>query len=275
MADQGELTIQPTEAPMDNLAQIPMDGSDVKPQSLAEENAAKTQEAQRPEWLDEKFATPEDLANSYKELEKKLSQRGQVEKDNATPAPEDTPQDNAKVDEKAKEATAAAGLDIVALSQEYRDNENALTPETYEKLGQAGISKEMVNDYISLKTAEADSAVDTIVDVVGSKEDYSTLMQWANDYLPQTDQQAFNKIVETGDIEASKLAVRGLLAQYHQAAGEAPNLIETLTPSSGGSNVGAFKSTAEMVRAMQDPLYQQDPAYRHKVAQRLAISNLG
>lgn len=35
----------------------------------------QTQEAERPEWLPEKFKTPEDLARSYSELEKKITNR--------------------------------------------------------------------------------------------------------------------------------------------------------------------------------------------------------
>ena len=43
------------------------------PEAPQEEAPQDNQPSERPEWLPEKFKTPEDLAKSYSELEKKLS----------------------------------------------------------------------------------------------------------------------------------------------------------------------------------------------------------
>lgn len=60
-------------------------GNDGKPMTLTDiENAISEKEgkeeqpAERPEWLPEKFKTPEDLAKSYSELEKTLKEKGKV-----------------------------------------------------------------------------------------------------------------------------------------------------------------------------------------------------
>ena len=68
---------------------------------------------ERPEWLPEKFKTPEDMAKSYAELEKKMSGGKEPE----APATEDTPAEIPTNDD-AKEAATNAGLDFDALQTE-------------------------------------------------------------------------------------------------------------------------------------------------------------
>ena len=42
--------------------------------TISEEPAGEEQQVDRPEWLPEKFKSPEDMANAYSELEKKMGQ---------------------------------------------------------------------------------------------------------------------------------------------------------------------------------------------------------
>ena len=46
---------------------------EVKPDTSVAKTEEQTKEETRPEWLPEKFKTPEDLAKSYGELEKKMT----------------------------------------------------------------------------------------------------------------------------------------------------------------------------------------------------------
>jgi hypothetical protein len=47
-----------------------------------------------------------------------------------------------------------------------------------------------------------------------------------------------------------------------------------LTGKAPTSQVQGFRSQAELVRAMSDPRYDSDPAYRADVAAKLEISDL-
>jgi hypothetical protein len=57
------------------------DGNAINPEDAALNKDKQESAAERPEWLDEKFKTPEDLAKSYRELEKTLREKGRVAPD--------------------------------------------------------------------------------------------------------------------------------------------------------------------------------------------------
>jgi hypothetical protein len=66
------------------------------------------------------------------------------------------------------------------------------------------------------------------------------------------------------------MAVTGLSARHKTAQG--PKLLQG--QSSGGSREG-FASRAELAKAVADPRYNNDPAYRRRVEEKLAISRFG
>ena len=91
---------------------------------------------ERPEWLPEKFKTPEDMAKAYAELEKAKS-KGE--------APDDKDKDT---DATAEKAVDEAGLDMDALSKEYAES-GELSKESLEALSKVGITEDMVQSYIT------------------------------------------------------------------------------------------------------------------------------
>ena len=95
-------------------------------------------------------------------------------------------------------------------------------------------------------------------------------MEWATDYLEPWETDAFNKQIENLDA-TSQFAVLGLQARYQNSEGGLPALIaggvsEDIAPR--------YESLAQITSAMSDPLYEKDPAYRAKVAQRLNNSTV-
>ena len=82
---------------------------------------------------------------------------------------------------------------------------------------------------------------------------------------------AFDEVVNTGSIEAIKLAVAGLKAQYDNANGVEGRMVTGKAPVNSGD---IFRSQAELVAAMNDPRYDRDPAYRQDVVEKLDRSNL-
>jgi hypothetical protein len=213
----------------------------------------------RPSGLPEKFETVESMAKSYAELETKLGQKPEEAK------PE------AKGDlEIAEKAVESAGLDMESLNKEYAD-EGKLGEESYEKLEKAGISKEVVDQFIAGQQAIADKTAGEIRSLVGGDDEYAMLVTWAKDNLSEAEVTAFNTAVNSNDIETVKLAVTGLNSRYQTAEGKEPSLVKGTASATGEAG---FQSWAQVTKAMADERYSKDPSYQAEVKTKIANSNL-
>ena len=106
---------------------------------------------------------------------------------------------------------------------------------------------------------------------MGGEENYNQMIEWAGDNLPPSEIDAFNKAVDSGDINMINFAVNGLTARYRSEVGTEPRLLQGET---NGTSGGSFQSAAELTAAMRDPRYQSDPAYRRMVSDKLSRSNV-
>ena len=212
----------------------------------------------RPEWLDEKFETPEDLAKAYAELQKKQSSKKEETKEEK-PTEEETPAPTKKTQTAVSKAT-----------EEFTEN-GELSDKTFVELEKAGIPREFVEAYIAGQEALSTSQALEIQNEVGGNANYNVMSEWAAENLTESDLDAFNSIVESGSVEQAKVAVKGLYAQFLSAGGQPPELSQGGT---SGSSVKPFNSAAQVTEAMRDPRYSSDPAYREQVEKRLAVSNV-
>ena len=117
----------------------------------------------------------------------------------------------------------------------------------------------------------SDSQVNQIKNAAGGEDAYGTLVSWASDNLPEQYINAFDNIIESGNMEAIKLAVAGLKSEYEEVNGYEGRL---LSGKSAPQVTDAFRSQAEVVQAMSDPRYDNDPAYRNDVFEKLGRSNI-
>lgn len=217
---------------------------------------AEDNQSERPEWLPEKFNSPEDLAKSYAELEKKMS----APKDDA---PEDPPTEQVEPEQSTGEPQFDKFAEEFASSGE-------LSNDSFEELSKMGYPREMVETYIrgmqSAQTADANA----VMDVAGGPEGYQDLTSWAKDNMPENELLLYNQMVETGTDNA-KMAVEWLMSKREAAGDVEPNLL------SGKSQAPAkdeFRSTAEVVAAMKDARYGKDPAYTRDVEEKLGRSKV-
>ena len=107
---------------------------------------------------------------------------------------------------------------------------------------------------------------------MGGDDKYSEIINWAKDNLTTAEIDAYNKSVNSGDMETTKLAVLGLQARHSGSEGIEPNL--TRGQTSAGQTVGAFRSWAEVTTAMKDARYEKDPAYRTDIQNKIKKSQL-
>ena len=92
---------------------------------------------------------------------------------------------------------------------------------------------------------------------------------WAANNLSETEIADFNAVTNTNNPAAIRFAVSSLNARWKEGVGyEAP--LVTGRKSGGGEK--AFRSHAELSRAIADPRYASDPAYRADVEAKLARS---
>ena len=226
------------------------------------EEQAPTEE--RPEWLPEKFSSAEEMAKSYSELEKKLGQPQQQAEDEEQPQQqeEETNEDN----QEAGNYNEA----VVEASQEFFQNDGQLSEETYQKLEQIGLPRDLVDSYAAGQQALMQSEESEIKGVAGGQ--YDQMAEWANEHLPSEEIDAFDEAVTGGTVQQAKLAVQGLYARYQNATGAQPKLTQG---SVTGSSTMPFKSMQELARAQADPRYRSgDKAYHEEIDRRLSVSNI-
>ena len=246
--------------PAEENAQPP-EGHDEAMASLADGEVVEEQ-FDRPEWLPEKFNSPEDLANAYQNLEQRLSQ-GSQEVDNVSS------DENEEFMEEAERYVEAKGLDFGSLSAEYA-REGELSSESYQALEEAGIPKSFVDDFIDGQEARSELIQQSVYNLVGGQDTYNKMTAWAKDNLSQDEINVFNANVDLNNVETAKFAVNSLYARYQMGTGSAPNLIQGQRTNSSS----AYTSMAQVTKDMKDPRYTDDPSFRKQVHDKLANSNV-
>ena len=226
-----------------------------------------------------KYKDAAELEKAYVELSRKLGEKSDKDSGEAGDT-EDTAEveseETTEETEETPEVSEAAEL-ITSASDEFNEK-GELTPETIEKFSSMS-SKELVEAYLevqdSLPQAQAaaaeieDAQINDIKNFAGGEEAYGRLVTWAGENLGQSDIDAFDEIVGTGSVEAIKLAVSGLKSQYDNANGYEGQMYSGKAPK---TNQDVFRSQAELVAAMSDRRYDQDPAYRQDVIAKLERS---
>ncbi len=228
----------------------------------AEPQAEETQE--RPEWLPEKFESAEDMAKSYAELEKRMGT-------GAEEVEEEQQQEETNDNNDNKEEAGNYNEAVVEASQEFFANDGQLSEETYKKLEEVGLPRDLVDSYAAGQQALLQGEEAEIKGVAG--DSYDAMAEWANEHLPQEEIDAFDEAVTGGTVSQAKLAVQGLYARYQNATGATqPKLVQGAV---SGTSTMPFKSMQELARAQSDPRYRSgDKAYHQEIDRRLAVSNI-
>jgi len=247
-----------------NTYQEPAPESQEHINEMLEKVAGTERDPERPEWLPEKFKSPEDMAKAYSALESKLGQP-QREEEVSEEVQELVSADASEI----SEVLGANGIDFNVLQQEYQEL-GGLSEDAYAALEEAGFPEAVVDQWIAGQQAISQQVQTEMFSLVGGQEQYQELVGWAADALPESEIDAFNATMATQDPNMIRLAIQGLNARYRSEA--APSLLQGGTgPVSTG---GKFESTAELTAAMSDPRYEKDPAYRQQVSDKLARSSL-
>ena len=77
--------------------------------------------------------------------------------------------------------------------------------------------------------------------------------------------------MELGNPMAAYFAVQALALKYSDKVGRDGQMVRGKAPK---QTADVFKSQAEMVRAMEDSRYDDDPAYREAIMRKIERSNI-
>jgi hypothetical protein len=174
-----------------------------------------------------------------------------------------------KAEEDAKKDLAAKGVDFNAIAAEYESN-GTLSADTLGKLEKAGYPKSVVDAYIAGMEATAARFESQVYDYAGGKEAFQQMTQFVqglgNEYV-----NAFNKVIETGDLTQIRIAIQGFKSQMAAKYGTTNRTI--MGNSTSTKTAQGFTSRSEMVKAMSDPRYLRDPQYTKEVRAKTALTN--
>ena len=211
-----------------------------------------------------KYANAEELEQAYLNLQQKMGQQS------------DQQEEVEEYDEPDGEPSYEYNDDVYGILQEEMDEYGALTEDTIATLSEYMDADEILA--LGMEMAEPEygdlepQEITNIQNFAGGEESYSNLISWAGENLDQQYIDAFDQVVDTANAPAIQLMVAGLMATYAENNGYEGRMLTGRAAQDVGS-VQPFRSQAEVVQAMSDPRYDNDPAYRADIMQRLEISN--
>ena len=237
-----------------------------------------------------KYKSAEELESAYLELQKKL---GDAPAEQAEP--ESEPEYELYTDDGSVNYDTANELygeqlgnlfkdnniDPFAMSKHFEENNGTLNEEMYGQLAKAGLSKDIVNNYLNglrdqvgynPDTPEPVLTAQEVLDIkglAGGDSGYDALMEWAGQNLDKTAQDEYDAVLATANKTAIKFAVTALMGQYEDSQGRDSRIV-----TGKESSTQNYRSMAEVVRDMNKPEYQTDEAFRDDVIRKLSASNL-
>ena len=232
-----------------------------------------------------KYKDAEELEQAYIELQKKLgSKEEKTEEEDVTTEDkvEETEDETKEENPFDDDVTAQA---IFQASNEFDEN-GEITEETMKTLSEMD-SKDLVEAYYKIQkyapeataaqnneaaepTPLSDESITEIQNAVGGADAYKNMTAWAQDNFTPEEVQAYDQALESGNLNNINFALQALYYRYTDAVGSEGEMIQ----GKAAAPVDGFRSQQEVVRAMNDPRYESDPAYRQDVYEKLERSQI-
>ena len=221
-------------------------------------------EEQQNQLLAGKFKDAEDLEKGYIELQKKLGEPKEEVKEEPT---EEVEKEEVKEEDKE--------TDSDFLNRLWDEAQTEFTDATMKELSKMD-PKDLANMHLKYRSENqqsqiTDKQVEQLKEVAGGEKDYSAMMDWAKESLHKREIDMFDSVMEKGDPTACYFAIQSLKYRYDDASGVEGEMLTGKAPTNKGD---VFRSQAEVVRAMSDSKYENDPAYRQDVFNKLERSNI-
>jgi hypothetical protein len=246
--------------------------------------APSTSTAERPANVPEKFWDPERgavnteaLLASYSALESKLGtpkpgteETTEAATEEPETATEASPEESKTGDEEADKIVTEAGLDVEAIEAHWLEHQT-LPEAELEKLAKVGVTKEMAEEFIGYRVAQAERVREEVLSAVGGAEVVDKMVEWAGKTYSQEKAASFNAAVNSKDRGQIEMALKALKVDFDKANPSRPKLVKPAgnLKSTAGDR---FESLDQLLAAQADPRYRTDAAYREAVIAKLSRS---
>ena len=224
-----------------------------------------------------KYKNAEDLEQAYLSLQKKLGQE-ETEEPNYEESDEGYAEEEGSDEEVSNEAPAVSLINEA--SQEYYANDGTLSKETIAKFSEMS-SQDLVNAYLEIQANNpqapqqavelSEGQINSIQNAAGGEANYNRVIEWAANNLPENQIDAFDSVIDSGNPAAIGIAFQGLQSKYNESNGYEGRMLQGKPADSRGD---VFRSQAQLIAAMSDPRYDNDPAYRADVVEKLERSDV-
>ena len=218
--------------------------------------------AEEAQLLAGKFKDAEELEKAYIELQGKLGK------------PKEEAAEESEVEPEA-EKEEAEEPDSDFLDRLWDEAQSEYTDETMQELEKMD-PKDLAKMHLKYRSENqrqgvTDEEVGQLKGVAGGEEGYTDMIEWAQKNLQKEEIDMYDAVMENGNATACFFAIQALKYRYDDASGVEGEMLTGKAPSTKGDQ---FQSNAQLVEAMSDPKYDNDPAYRREVMEKLERSNL-
>ena len=239
--------------------------------NLSEEEKDSLQVGEKMEQAQEqllagKYKNAEELEKGYLELQQKLSNN----------------KEEAPAAEQAEETTEETEAEQTVLDRIWEEatSREEFSPELTEEISKMS-STDLANMYLDYRQANegaepqeggrdfSQEEITQLKGIVGGEKNYTNMIDWAQKSLNEQEVQMFDAVMQKGDPLSAFFAVRSLAYAYNDAIGYDGNMVQGKAPRQSNDQ---FRSQQEVVRAMADPRYDDDPAYRREIMDKLERS---
>ena len=217
-----------------------------------------------------KYKDAEELEKAYLELQTKLGENTSEDK-------VEEPVNEEQSEEESKKEDTEEGPNILEKLWDQKDD--GFNEDTLKELAQTNPG-ELAKMYLLFRNQVdegqvsqglTDSEVTELQGIAGGKESYGNMMSWAKENLSDKEIEMYDSVMDRGDPNAAYFAVQALNAKYVDGVGKDAQLITGKAPRIAGDQ---FKSQAELIKAMEDDRYSEDPAYRQSILEKLDRSDI-
>ena len=222
----------------------------------------KMQEAQD-QLLAGKYKNAEELEKGYLELQQKLNGKETEEKAEEPKAEQEEAEETTSIlDTLWEEAVSGKEYSEDTLKQLESMSSTELAQLYLEDRQKATNTPAEARDF-------SEEEVTQLKGIVGGDANYTNMLNWAQKSLNEQEVKMFDAVMAKGDPQAAFFAVRSLAYAYNDAIGYDGNMVQGKAPKASNDQ---FRSQAEVVKAMSDSRYEEDPAYRRDIMDKLERS---
>ena len=220
--------------------------------------------AEEAQLLAGKFKDAEELEKAYIELQGKLGK--------PTEEKEDTSQE-LEIEKEPEEEEETEEVDASFLDRLWDEAQDKFTDKTLKELVDMD-PKDLASMHLDYRSKNqqiqiTDQQVQHLKGIAGGDEGYNDMMGWAKKSLGKQEIDMYDSVMEKGEPTACFFAVQALKYRFDDASGVEGEMLTGKAPSSKGD---VYKSQAQVIEAMNDPRYENDPAFRKEVADKLERS---